>query len=173
MQREVSEPSERILTETSRSVRLPLPESMNDSRAYEMRAGDEPHEGAQARCSQCPREKEARHLGFEVSIQHRGAGNQRNIGSQRRRDVSEAAQVQAKAGSGYDVISTLGNDALGSSQLEPNAFTDGISSQDLVAQQHRHFSFDALAQPPGTLWTEEAQASSDATFLRKEPEDVR
>ena len=138
---------------------------MDDPGAYEVRAGDEAHEGAQAWCSQGPREEEARHLGFEVLIQHRGAGNQRNIGAQRRRDVAEATQVQAKTGSGDDVIGTLGDGALGSSQVEPDAVADGLSSIDLVAEEHRHLSFDSLAQPPGTLWTQEAQASSDPTFL--------
>jgi hypothetical protein len=138
-----------------------------------MRACDEAHEGAQAWCGQGPREEEARHLGFEVVIQHRSAGNQRNVGAQRGRDVAEATQVQAETGSGDDVIGTLGDGALGGSQVEPDAVADSLSSIDVVAKEHRYLPFDPLAQPPGTLWTQEAQASSDPTFLGQESEDIR
>ena len=152
---------------------LPVAQSMDKTGGYEMRAGDEPHERTQARCSQGTREEKTGHIGFKVVIQYRGTAHHLEIGAQRRRDVIEESQIKAEASSGDDVIRALGHHALGGSQVEANTVAYCFSSEYLVTKQHRHFSFDPGAKPPCALRTQEAQAPVQPTFLGQEPKDVR
>jgi hypothetical protein len=93
--------------------RPPVAEAMEDSGACKVRAREKAHDRTQAWSSQGAGEKEARHIGFEVVIQYRSTPKQLEIATQGRRHVVEARQIQAKAGSGDDMISALGDATLG------------------------------------------------------------
>ena len=148
-------------------------DSMDEPGACEVRAGEEAGDRAQARSSQGAGEEETRHIGLEVVIQHRSTGKQVETAAQGRRDVVEARQVQAKAGSDDDMISALGDHTLGCAQVEPDAVAYSFSSEDVVAEQHRHLSLDSLAKPPCTCWTQEAHAFVGPNLLGQQPEEVR
>jgi len=63
------------------------------------------------------------------------------------------------------MISALGGCTIGVAQLEPDAVAYFLSFEDSVAEEHRHSSLDSLAEPPGTRWSQEAQALRDPSFL--------
>ena len=66
------------------------------------------------------------------------------ISAQGERNVVKAVQVEAKAGTGDDVICALGDTALGVPQVELDAIADCFGAEELVPEQRRYRSFDPV-----------------------------
>ena len=109
-----------------------------------MRTRHEPHEWTQTWRGQGAREVQTRHVGFEVAIQHWSTTKELEVGAKGRRDVVEAGHVEAEAGARNEVISALGDVALGVAQVEPDALTYFLGADELVPEKHRYRPFDSL-----------------------------